>query len=314
MDDTGVVHWVLPDGTERHAPPKNFGVIGNGHFIKLASKPGETTVWDTNFESVFQQADQNFPFVIEQLQGFAFDDRRGFSRRERFVHQDCSDEFFSQLVEGIVSLAVRSPKTREAAVSLAEKLRGPLPERERNSLIGANLRHMHDEAVKQFGARGIAVVIQSAKNEFIYGDGFYHNLTSPANPPNLPRILVPITPEIAVLYAIPLQYSPQKRLSTLVIDQAETKSLNDVLQIYARQALFYRSEKPTVINEFNGGEHLRFANSNNLVEEIVCDAPGVAPMNTQLVDLQPHTKQTDPSVKPASLLSDLVKRIPRLRR
>ncbi|RXD01706.1 hypothetical protein EQZ23_19465 [Sphingomonas sp. UV9] len=34
-DTAGGVHWILPDGEVRRAKPASFGVIGNGHFIKL---------------------------------------------------------------------------------------------------------------------------------------------------------------------------------------------------------------------------------------------------------------------------------------
>ncbi|MDE3799558.1 hypothetical protein I7G59_19840 [Sinorhizobium meliloti] len=58
-NDRGVVNWLMPDGTERNAPPRQFGVIGNGHHIKLSDKPDEHTVWDESFEKEFDTADPN---------------------------------------------------------------------------------------------------------------------------------------------------------------------------------------------------------------------------------------------------------------
>src|SRR5690606_11016925 len=49
-DPDGGVHWLRPDGSEQRAKPAAFGVIGNGHFIKLGREAGETTAWDQNFE------------------------------------------------------------------------------------------------------------------------------------------------------------------------------------------------------------------------------------------------------------------------
>lgn len=60
-DEAGGVHWIRPDGSETRARPDAFGVIGNGHFIKLGKEAGETTPWDQNFEDFFQQADGGFP-------------------------------------------------------------------------------------------------------------------------------------------------------------------------------------------------------------------------------------------------------------
>src|SRR3546814_14908810 len=89
---------------------------------------------------------------------------------------------------------------------------------------------------------GKATAILSPNREFIFGDGFYHNLTSPSRPQNSPEILAPLTPRLAVLYARPMQYTTEPRLSTLVIGVDETETLNHVVQIYARVNIFYRSE------------------------------------------------------------------------
>lgn len=77
------------------------------------------------------------------------------------------------MVESLASLAIRSPMTREAAVSIAERLRGPLPERERNTLITANLRDMHRRAKQAVSERGKATAIFSPHREFVFGDGFW---------------------------------------------------------------------------------------------------------------------------------------------
>ena len=39
----GNVHWILPNGEVKVAPPKNFGCIGNGHYIKLLLQDGQDT-------------------------------------------------------------------------------------------------------------------------------------------------------------------------------------------------------------------------------------------------------------------------------
>lgn len=281
-DDAGGVHWLLPDGSERKARPDAFGGIGNGHYIKLGNQPGDVTPWDQNFETEFQQADDQFPGVIAWLEGLHHEPRYGRPRRERFVPQPASDAQFTRLVESLTSLAIRSPMTRASAVALAERMRGPLPEWERNALIAANLRDMHRRAMQAVSARGKATAIYSPDREFIFGDGFYHNLTVAGVAPTSPRILAPLTPRLAVLYAIPGQYTVEPRLSTLVIDAEEAKSLNQVVQIYAREALFYRTDRPELIDEYRVAKHLQFSSSRNLVEEMVHGMPGVPDRDTSL--------------------------------
>lgn len=279
-DDAGGVHWLLPDGEVRRAKPSSFGVIGNGHFIKLGNKPGEVTPWDQNFKSEFQNADNSFPAIIEWLENLDYQPRIGTSCPMRFVPQPSSDALFAQMVESLASLAIRSPMTREKCVSFAERFRGRLSEWERNSLITANMRDMLRCAVQAFGVSGKATAILSPHREFIFGDGFYHNLTSPSMAPHSPRILAPLTPRLAVLYAQPMQYTVEPRLSTLVVDAQEADALNQVVQVYAREKLFFRSDKPELIDEYRGSKHLHFSSSRNIAEAIVHDMPGVPPRDT----------------------------------
>lgn len=281
-DEKGGVHWLLPTGEDRRARPESFGVIGNGHFIKLGREPGASPSWDQNFEPIFQQADDRFPAVIDWLEGLTFEPRMGHGRRGRFLPQPSSDELFAQMVESTTSLAIRSPMTRKSCVSLAEHFRGPLAERERNSLIALNMRDMHTRAVKAFGVRGKATAIWSPDREFVFGDGFFHNLISPSGPPHSPRILAPLTPRLAVLYTSPARYVVEPRLSTLVISAGEADALNHVVQIYACDKLYYRSEKPVLADEYRVGKHLRLSGPSHLVEEMIHSMPGVPDRDTSL--------------------------------
>jgi len=257
-------------------------VIGNGHSIRLGRKPGESTPFDQNFELVFHQADDRFPAVIDSLENLKFEPRMDRHLRSRFLPQPSSDDFFGQMVESMISLAIRSPMTRESCVSLAEHLRGPLAERERNSLIALNMRDMHTRAVQACGMRGKATAIWSPEREFVFGDGFFHNLVSPANPPYSPRILAPLTPRLAVLYAIPMRYMVEPRLSTLVIGAGEADALNHVVQIYASDKIYYRSEKPVLTDEYRTGKHLHLSGSGHLIEELIHSMPGVSSRDTFL--------------------------------
>ncbi len=271
---------MLPDGTLRRSSPNNFGVIGNGHHIKLSDDPNQASVWDESFEREFQDADANFPRVIHWLQGLEREHRYGSERRNRFFPQSARSEQIGPLIECLVSLAVRSPMNREASVALAEQLRGTLGERERNMLIGANMRHAHRRAVQAFSMPGKIAVIYSPNREFIFGDGFYHNLVSPSAVPTSPQILAPLTPEISVIYTIPMRYSTEPQLSTLVIDADETVMLNDTVQVYARKALFYRSEKPSITDAYRQERHLIYSRPGNPVEQIIHTLPGVPDRDT----------------------------------
>jgi len=246
-----------------------------GHHIKMGIHPDEATVWGDSFEHEFQDADSNFPGLIRWLQGLERQNLSVSDRRHRFLPQAASKEQIGILIECLVSLAVRSPMNRAAAVSVPERLRGPLPDKERNVLIGANMRHEHRRAVEAFGARGKVAIIYSPYMEFVFGDGFYHNLTSPSGAPAMPRILAPLTPEISVLYAIPFRYFTEPQLSTLVISADEAALLNNVVQVYARDFLFYRAEEPNITDAYRQRSHLVCRSPGDPVEQIIADLAGI---------------------------------------
>ena len=283
-NEQGCVHWLSPDGTEKVLPPKNCGLIGNGHHVKLGA-PGEATVWDHSFEAEFQLADSNFPVVVEWLKSIEFSDRRGAPISERFTPLQVPEEMLGHLVEGIVSLAVRSPQTRETGVALAEQLRGALPEAERNVLIGSNLRGTQESVVRNIGTYGKFAIIYSPDREFIFGDGFFHTLIAGRNPPMSPYILAPILPRISLLYARPNSYGVEPKVSTVVFDAEEATGLNDAVQVYARRSIFYRSEAPVIRDEFKAGRHLRYTHPNHPIEQIVRSLPGVPPRDHALDEL-----------------------------
>lgn len=274
QDESNRIHWLLPDGTLRFGQPRNLGVITNGHYVKLA--PGSETTWDYNFEPIFDRVDAAFPELIKWLQSLARNDLTvAVPIAQRFHPQEASDEEIARLVECVLSLAVRSPKNREMAVSVAEQLQGPLPERGRNAIITMSIANSLKQAVQCVGVRGKFVVLYSPHREFIFGDGFYSNLRSPVQIYYRAKILVPITPEICVLHVQPTQYISNPRLSTIVVSQEEADELNKVVQIYARQAIFFRSQKPVIIAEYEKAEHLEFYDHHNTVDALISLVPGV---------------------------------------
>jgi hypothetical protein len=90
-----------------------------------------------------------------------------------------------------------------------------------------------------------------------------------------PRTFIPITPCIAVLYARPMAYGTEPRLTTLVLDGAEVGAFNMVLQVYAKDWLFYKTAKPELGEHFMRKEHQMFTDRNNAVDTMVREIPGV---------------------------------------
>lgn len=274
--------WIKPDGSEIRIPSDKLGMIGNGHHIKLGNAPGDSTHWDTSFEDDFDAADSNFPSVISWLESL---DRKPVTNgdlRQRFIPQAATDEQLCALTECVVSLAVRGPMNREASVSVAERLRGPLAERERNALIGMNMRSSQRLIADSIGARGKFAVLFTSGREFIFGDGFFHNVKGAVNAPLNPKILAPITPTISVIVSRPMSFSVEPRLSTIILTDKDVDRCNHAVQVYSRNALFYRSDRPFLDEAFTRGEHLKYELPNNPIDALFNAIPGVPPRDTSL--------------------------------
>jgi hypothetical protein len=149
--EDGFTGWLRPDGTVKRLPPKNLGAITNGHAVKFGKDPDDTTGWDASFEKEFDRADTDFPTVLAWLESLDRTDQPNAAKADRFLAVRSTDAEIARLLECLVSLVVRSPVRREAAVALAEGLQGPLPERERNTLISANLWHLQRRFVDGLG-------------------------------------------------------------------------------------------------------------------------------------------------------------------
>lgn len=281
-DTDGFVHWLLPTGEIRRAPPSQLGAIRNGHMIKLGRTRGDQTHWDKNFEPQFDRADNAFPNLIYWLESLERTAKApGLDLKERFLAHPASDERLAMLTECVISLAVRSPMNRVSAISLAEHFRGRIPEPERSALIGLNMCQTQRAASDSIGARAKFLIVYSPHREFIFGDGFFNNLRSPINGMFLPRILAPLTPHLAALITKPITYSTEPKLTTLVATPAETDALNAAVQVYARDFIFFRTEKPEMSEHYRVGQHLVYEGPN-AVDALIHSIPGIPPRDRSL--------------------------------
>jgi hypothetical protein len=279
--DDAKTGWIKPDGTCRRVPPRHLGVLRNAHHIKLGER-GNSTVWDRSFEDQFDVADSHFPSVISWLKSLPRHFTTGPRLQDRFLSQPAGDDQLQRLTECIVSLAVRSPMNREASVALAEKFRGPLENPERDSLIGANMRNSQRLASDSIGSNAKFAVLFSGGKEFIFGDGFFHNVTAVVDRPQFPTIVAPVTPNISVIVTRPMAYMVAPRLSTIVLSDDEVDVCNHAVQVYARNALYFRNDQPLIDVAFAQAEHLQYSHPDNPISQLVRSIPGIPPRDTSL--------------------------------
>ena len=283
-DAEGCVHRLTPDGTLRRAPPKNFGVLGNGHLIRLGPTSADQTPWDQDYEAEFQKPDNQVPNLIRWLETLRLEERLDRPAADRFVAESMAGDRAAMLFETMISLAVRSPRTREKSVGLAERFRGPLPPHERRAILGLNHRYIYRSIVSHPPRYGKFVVLFSPHREFIFGDGFFHNISGQSTPLGGLKVLVPLTPTISVLFVNPTSYRVEPRLMTFALSAAETDTLNDAVQTYSKSEIFYRAQRPEMIEAFRLGQHFIWSDPRNPIDTLIDTIPGVDPRDLSLHD------------------------------
>ena len=74
----------------------------------------------------------------------------------------------------------------------------------------------------------------------------------------------------------PSSYTPEIKLSTLVLRDSEIEVCNHTIQIYSKKEIFYRSHKPDIYEEFRLEKHLRYAEIDNPVSMLINSMPGIS--------------------------------------
>ena len=271
----GLVGRLTPNGSVRRVSASSLGSISNAHLIRLDREGG--THWDQDFEGEFSQADATFPEVIRWLEEIRATSMRR-PRRERYGYTEveATEQNLRDLAVCLVSLAVRSPSNRESVASMVRNFRDDpdIPSWEMNNLVGANLRDDQRRLSERAGDGKFAVLV-SKRAEFIFGDGFHHNIKSPVQGMPSPRMVVPVTPKIAAIYVRPSRWRVDPRLVCKALTRDEVEWVNLGVQVYSRSEIFFRSKKPSITDAFREHTFQRFSTSDNPVDDLVDSIPGM---------------------------------------
>ena len=162
-------------------------------------------------------------------------------------------------------------QTRQGKVPLSTKIYqgiGALPEAFKGFGFGTFLLFFYSQVL---GASPVLVSLAIGLTTFLDGA---------VDPPYLPKILVPITPEIAVIICRPFQYLVEPRISSIVLTDDQVEHCNHAIQVYSRSEIFFRSEPPCLDSVFACGERYRYAHPDNPVDLLIRSIPGMPPCDT----------------------------------
>jgi hypothetical protein len=80
----------------------------------------------------------------------------------------------------------------------------------------------------------------------------------------------------------PTSFTVEPRLSTIVLSDDEVDRCNHAVQVYSRQALYFRSHRPAVEDAFACTEHRSYSHPDNPIDNLLRSIPGVPPRDRSL--------------------------------
>ncbi len=271
----GYVGAIRADGGHFRTQHGKLGGIKNAHTMKMAAI-GQTSPWDHSFESLYDTADAAFPRVIEEIQALISNWMQTDPSVTTYQPVSPSIWLRNNLAKSLVSLCLRGPLNRFMALDLAMKLRnGKIDPREQNRIVGHNIMHMLNDYVRHMSGQGKVALIYSPEREFIFGDGFFHNLTTVGNINSTARMVVPLTPRISVIYAMPQSMTPEPMFHASWITAQVTEQMNATIQVYSKDELFYSNERPKISSKFQSGQFMEYDWGPNPADHLIKKIPGV---------------------------------------
>lgn len=257
QDADGKVTRLSWDGREVRAPSKQFGAINNAHHVKLAGP------WAGSIEPLFGDADTALPTIAQNLEQLSYiQGTQGVGFEERMSPHSINDKDRKLLGEGLASLLMRCPAHRNSLHLTTERFWGRLGDQVHkydDTLIALNINQHYRQVVTSLERGGKIVLLRSGEREFVMGEGYLSTLVGMTIELQY-RCLVPLTPTLAVLAFAPNSYRSVPPVCTIGLTSEEVDCVNDVTQIYTREYIFYRNQKPRLIDAFRAHEfqHTQF--------------------------------------------------------
>jgi hypothetical protein len=264
-NERGLVQRIDIEGEVIPSKSKEFGQISDGHNILFENE----SPWQSTIEHYFDEPDRNMPEIVSWLASLKMEVKAENTTDFLYLSQEREDGNLDSLRECIISLVVRSPKYRNAQNSFVESFRGKLDKVESKRLIAANIHQKYKTLVKNSKGAGKFAILFSEKYEFIYGDGFYSNISAATEHLSGLKIVIPMTPHIAVVWSSPMAYRSHPRLISIEADKETVEIVNNSVQVYSKEYLFFRTQKPSLIEDFKLSEHRLYGHQTDPVDRLI---------------------------------------------
>jgi hypothetical protein len=182
-----------------------------------------------------------------------------------------TQEDYDAFAEGLASLVLRSPGFRNYIRSNTNGYRADsnIPDiGARDSLIAMQIHQWYSTTVASFQKSHMAL-LYSRHREFVLGEGYLNNVRGSSHTLSL-RAVIPLTPELAVICYSGSGMSPPAPVCSLSVTAEDVDAINELAQIYGKEFIYFRSQRPKILSHFERNEFLVLeGHYATVVEEIV---------------------------------------------
>ena len=285
-DKNGDVSWIDPEGVIQKKRIRNRKIAykSHGHTMFRGS------VWETNFEVEFSRADDAVPKIVETLLDLKplgrtptefFSLMRLILKRDRHLRDMCK---FYHLDEGVhrslllvlCSLVIRSPGNRNRYENYPA-IMGLPPDEE----VGKGNMSSKFQVAKKLCETGLIsnqyfVLIHSPLKRFIFGDGNLDWLTEQLVVNRIDgRALVPLTPHLCVYFCTPRSMRAIPNCASFSAATWMVELINDIVQIYLRDKLFFLGKPPVLTEVFRRRQFLEHKQKTDELIDMLDEVSGI---------------------------------------
>ena len=276
-DSSGDVWSIDTKGrsTKKKAKKSEFGHRRHGHTAL------ENTHWKTNFEALFQCADNSIEQVLFKLNFLKKKDLvisalaklswKIVARKVGFedicdIHL-IEEGLHRKLLLIICSLLVRSPASRfpyESSHPL-----GDLPPDRNIEKLNLRQAFVYARDICESGKidHQAIVLMHCPEGRFIFGDGTLDEITDTLHIGKLRgRALIPLTPKLCVYLRTQPVTGPTYNCASLIATPWMINRVNEIVQIYSKDRLFYFGKPPSLSEYFLANQFLQLNGPDPLLD------------------------------------------------
>jgi hypothetical protein len=281
-DKAGDVWWILPDGSvdKKRAHNRKVAQKPHGHTMLRGS------VFETNFENLFQDADDGISSVVESLIAIRPFGRtikevllltKLFLKPSRKLRDVCNfskidEQLHRKIILMIFSLLLRSPAKRFKYEGYSSLIGRPS-----SSEVGKGNMNQYFQIAQRLCKQGLLsgqffVLIHSPYKTFICGDGNLDWLTD-ALVGNAIRgkALVPLTPHLCVYFCTPMVMREGNNCASFGAPSWMVDWINEIVQIYSQDIIFFRGKPPILSPSYKERKFLEHNTKSDALIEMLDD-------------------------------------------